>query len=139
MFKIKKIIFRVFLVIIILFLYGCSYPIRFVEFETSKTLLGTLGMGDHSIEVKMISGEILRGTWACSSDTQLGAGFLTYQKELASLLTVSGSGQHKCYAILTGDNKTVMELMFMHNEMGWSPHGYGMAMTNKGETYRIVY
>ncbi len=137
--KIKNTIFSALLVIMILSFYGCSYPIRFVEFQTSKTLPGTLGMGDLSMEVKLMSGEILRGTWACSSDTQLSAGILTYQNELSSLVTVSGSGQHKCYAILTGNNDTVMEVLFMHNEMGWSPHGYGMAMTNKGETYRIVY
>jgi len=139
MFKIKEILHCSFLVVLILLLNGCSYPIRFVEFQTSKTLFGTLGMGDNSIEVEMVSGETLKGNWACSSNTQMGAGIFTYQQELASLLTVSGSSQHKCYAILTGDNNTVMELMFMHNEMGWSPHGFGVAMTNKGETYRIIY
>ena len=96
-------------------------------------------MGDNSIEVRMVSGEILKGNWACSSDLQLGAGILTHQQELTSLLTTSGSGQHKCYAILTGDNSNVMEMMFIHDEMGWSPHGFGVAITNKGEKYRIIY
>lgn len=135
----KEILISVFLLILVFPLYGCSHQIRLVEFQTSKTILGTLDMRDHTIEVKIISGETLRGSWACSSDAQLGAGMLTYQNELASLLTVSGSGQHKCYAILTGDTGTVMELMFLHNEMGWSPHGFGAAMTNTGETYRIIY
>lgn len=96
-------------------------------------------MRDRTIEVRMDSGELLSGNWAANSDNRLGAGVLMNQEHLSSLFAISGSGQHNCYAILTGKNGTVMELVFKHNEMGWSPHGFGVAITNKGEEFRVIY
>jgi hypothetical protein len=121
----------------LLFFYGCTYPIKFINPQDGKVLVGEYNKSSKTITVTLPSGEVLTGEYVALTNASIGFGSMFYGANVGSMMTVGAGGTSNAYALLTGDKGTVMEIIASYSE--WTGHGFGQAKTNKGEEYRVMF
>jgi hypothetical protein len=129
----KKLILFLFLI----FLSSCVHEVKFVRFSDGTTILGKYNEANREVEVTLPSGETLRGQYVSLTNATIGYGSLFYGANIGSMLTVGAGGSSNGYALLTGNKGTIMEIIYSYSE--WTGHGFGIAKTNKGDEYRVMF
>lgn len=124
-------------VLSLLVLCGCAYPIKFINPQDGKLLVGEYNKISKVVNLTLPSGEVLTGEYVALTNASIGFGSLFYGANVGSTMTVGAGGTSNAYAILTGDKGTVMEIIVNYSE--WTGHGFGQAKTNKGDEYRVMF
>ena len=128
---------KIVLLLLLIFLSSCVHEVKFVRFSDGTTILGKYNKINKEVEVTLPPGETLKGQYIALTNATIGYGSLFYGANIGSMLTISKGGRSNGYALLTGDQGTIMEIIFDYSE--WSGHGFGIAKTNKGDEYRVMF
>lgn len=139
----------IFCLLIFILLNSCSttHSIRLVDMKEGHILKGQYNQQDRSVKVVMPNGEILTGYYSINQASSMTfgrvSGFSTTYSDTAvyntfgntSLFSSTVSHNGQAYAILKGNQGTVMEVLV--NFTGSS--GFGQAVTNKGKRYGVQF
>ncbi len=121
-----------------LFLSGCAAGhLQLVSLSDGTSILGEFQKGNHSVKITMPDGETLRGSYSALTNSYIGSGSLFYPAKTMMPMSPASDGASEAYALLRGDKGTVMEMVLRYSELTGS--GYGVASTNRGTGYRIVF
>lgn len=117
-------------------LLGCAHEIRLVNLSDGATIEGTSKLWDQSVTLTMPSGEIVEGHYVSLSSAKIGPDSLFYRANVGQMLGGHVSGRFHGYALLTGQNGTIIEMVFASE---WTGHGFGVARAGSGEEYRVTF
>ena len=120
-----------------LFLWGCSGHFQLISLNDGTSILGEYQTRNHFMKVTMPDGEILQGSYSSLTGSSIGSGSLLYPAKTLLPLSPATDSASEAYALLRGDNGTVMEMVLRYSEL--SGNGHGVASTNKGTGYRVVF
>ena len=123
--------------LILLFLSACVHEVKFVNPNSGATIIGEYNTANKIVQVTLPSGETLKGNYVALTNASIGFGSLFYGANVGSMMSIGTGGSSSGYALLTGDKGTVMEIIFSYSE--WTGHGFGIAKTNKGDEYRVMF
>lgn len=135
---------------IMFILSGCSHKMTYVDFSSGEVFSGHyIGMSK-DVEVKMPSGEVLKGKYSNvhNGSFAFGNSFTTgtattgtttafgSANTFGSAYSVGGAG--KAYALLRSETSALMmELLVDYST--WDGSGFGEARTNDGRRYRVQF
>lgn len=128
---------KVLIIIILLAMLGCVHNIKFVNPTDGTTIIGEYNTATKTVQVTLPAGESLKGEYVALTNASIGFGSLFYGANVGSMLSIGTGGSSNGYALLTGDKGSVMEIIFSYSE--WTGHGFGVAKTNKGDEYRVIF
>jgi tetratricopeptide (TPR) repeat protein len=123
--------------LVCLFLSGCTGHLQLVSISDGTTILGEYHRNNRSIKITMPDGEVLQGSYSALSDASIGFGSSLTSARTATTFTTATEGTTEAYALLRGNKGTTMELVLRYSE--WSGSGHGVAKTNKGAGYRVIF
>lgn len=125
------------LILILILLIGCVRQVKLVDFNDGTTITGEYNTASKAVSITLPSGEVVRGEYVTLTSATIGFGSLFYGANIGSMFAMGVGGSSNGYAILTGDKGTVMEVIFSYSE--WTGRGFGVAKTNKGAEYRVMF
>jgi len=117
-------------------LLGCAQEVRLVNLTDGATIEGTSTLWDQSVTLTMPSGEIVEGHYVSLASANIGPDSLFYRATVGQMLGGHVSGRFHGYALLTGQNGTIVEMVFASE---WTGHGFGVARAGSGEEYRVTF
>ena len=117
-------------------LLGCAHEVRLVNLSDGATIEGISKLWDQSITLTMPSGEIVEGYYVSLSSAKIGPDSLFYRANVGKMLGGHVSGRFHGYALLTGQNGTIVEMVFAGE---WTGHGYGVARASSGGEYHVTF
>lgn len=120
----------------LLLLAACSSRVQFIATADGTTLTGAHDAWRQTIAVTLPSGARLEGSYQFLTTGAIGEGSLFFGANVAELLGRHMSGRMHGYARLTGQEGTVLEIVFA---LEWMGRGYGVARTSLGDEYRVVF
>lgn len=116
---------------------GCVYNFKLVDMREGTTIIGEYNKASESVEVTLPSGEHLTGEYVALTNASISYGSLFSGTNVATAYGINVGGSSNGYALLTDGHGTVMEIIFQYSE--WTGHGFGVAKTNKGKEYKIIF
>jgi hypothetical protein len=123
-------------VLIALSLAGCTRSVELVDLTTGSALAGTHSLWSRSMSVSLRTGETARGTYTKLTTDEIGPGSLFFGANAGELLGRHAAELVYGHARLTGEQGTVVEIIFASD---WLGHGYGVARTSLKEEYRVTF
>lgn len=117
-------------------LLACAHEVRLVNLSDGATIEGISKLWDQSITLTMPSGEIVEGYYVSLSSAKIGPDSLFYRANVGKILGGHVSGRFHGYALLTGQNGTIVEMVFASE---WTGHGYGVARASSGGEYHVTF
>lgn len=129
---------RKFLILLILiFSFGCAHQLQLIDTNKGTILIGEFNTATKDVEVKLPSGEVLRGKYsAIANNTVAFGGTFVRGVYIPSTAVIANGGGQPGYAFLTGNKGTTMEVNFVY---GRDAHGFGEAKTNGGMIYKVMF
>ena len=117
-------------------LAACAHTITLTNVRDGTEVAGTHRPWSQSIQIILPSGERCEGQYQPLTTKTIGEESLFYRSHVATILGHNTVEQFHGYARLTGDQGTVVELVF---SSGWTGSGFGLAKASSGEEYRVTF
>lgn len=119
-----------------LLLVACTRPVQFVNLQDGSALTGTHSLWLRSIAVSLPTGETVTGTYTKLTASDMGPESLFFGANAGELLGLHAAERVYGYARLTGEQGSVVEMIFTSD---WIGHGHGVARTGSKEEYRVTF
>ncbi len=115
---------------------ACTRTVELINLDTGSALTGLHSLWNRSIVLSLPAGETVTGTSTKLTTAEIGPESLFFGANAGKLLGPHASERVYGYARLTGEQGTVVEMIFVSD---WLGHGYGVARTSLKEEYRVTF
>jgi hypothetical protein len=113
--------------------------IEFVRFSDGLSIRGEANHQTKTIALIMPNNEVIEGRYTAVADATFSTDFAVIGKTAAISHGTTTSTRGNGYALLRGNQGTLMEFIFQFNPMDKEGHGFGEARTNKGEIFKVIF
>ncbi|MRS04291.1 hypothetical protein EG832_13905 [bacterium] len=133
------------MVLVFLCLLSCAenlpriQNIEFIRFSDGFTIRGEANHMTKTIILIMPNNEVIKGRYMAVANATFSAEFAEIGKTTAMSYGTTTSTRGNGYALLRGNQGTLVEFVFQFNPMDREGHGFGEARTNKGEIYKVIF
>ncbi len=123
-------------ILLLVSLTACAHDVTFVNVRDGTEITGIHRPWSQSIQLTLPSGEVCEGQYQTLTTKTIGEDSLFYRSHLGMLLGQNTVERFHGYARLTGEQGTLVEIVF---SSGWTGRGFGLAKTSAGEEYRVTF
>lgn len=117
-------------------LAACAHAVTLTNVRDGTEATGTHHPWSQSIQIILPSGERCEGRYQTLTTKTLGEVSLFYRSHVGTILGRNTVERFHGYARLTGEQGTVVEVVF---SSGWTGGGFGVAKASSGEEYRVTF
>ena len=133
------------IVLVCLCLLSCAenltrvQSIEFIRFSDGFTIRGEANHKTKTITLIMPNNEVIKGRYMAVADATFSTDFAEIGKATAMSYGTTTSTHGNGYALLRGNQGTLIEFVFQFNPMDKEGHGFGEARTNKSEIFKVIF